>query len=245
MTCTAEGKTAGPTPWHLPSFPNGTQVEAGRTWKKLDFESGQRTRVCLVNHTGEFLVMLDFHWYSCAITSHSVLLWREYCSDVDAPNDPADIQFHLLDFGRLTPITDVESALAASNYRGRSGIHYNGDAVAKRSYPAAFPAGVTTIFVPDEFKQLGNVLVLADIGSSAGYDTPVHTAILDFDFQNQTVTSYPQDWFNKASLDFGYQWISRVWRDQKGRLCGEGVRIGEFRLDSTGQHMDRRFFGLQ
>jgi hypothetical protein len=244
VSCTAGEKTAGPTPWHLPRFPNNMHTEAGRTWRKLDFELGRHSRVCLLNATGEFLVMLDFHWYACAITWDSALLWREYRADVDAPNDPAHIQFHLLDFARLSPITDLESAVAASDYCGHSGIHYNGDAVAKQTYLAAFPAGVTKISAPDEFRRFGSVLVIADVGSSAGYDAPVHTAILEFDFQDQTVTSYPQDWFNNASLDFGYQWISRVWRDQTGRLCGDGVRIGEFRLDSTGRHMDRSFFGL-
>ena len=245
VSCTTKGKTAGPTPWHLPSFPNGTHAEGGQTWKKLDFESGQRSRVCLLNAADEFLVMLDFHWYACAITSNSVLLWRDYRADVDAPNDPAEIQFHLIDFNRLSPITDAEAAFAASDYRGRSGIYYNGNAMRKQSYLAAFPPGATKISAPDEFQALGSVLVIADIGSSAGYEAPVHTAILNFDFRSETVTSYPQDWFNKASLDFGYQWISRVWRDEKGRLCGEGVRIDEFRLDGTGRHMDRSFFGLQ
>ena len=245
MSCTAEEKTAGPTPWHLPRFPNNTCTEAGLTWRKLDFQLGRHSRVCLLNATGEFLVILDFHWYACAITGHSTLLWREYRADEHAPNDPAQIQFHLLDFVRLSPITDLESAVAASDCRGRSGIYYNGDAAAKQNYLAAFPPGTTNISAPDEFKRLGSVLVIADVGSSAGYDAPVHTAILDFDFQDDTVKSYPQDWFNKASLDFGYQWISRVWRDQEGRLCGDGIRIGEFRLDSTGRHVDGSFFGLQ
>lgn len=245
MSCTDGMRVGGPTPWHLPKFPNGTQSEGGRTWKKLDFESGQSSRVCLLNATGEFLVMLDFQWYACAIVSDSALLWREYRADVDAPNDPAEIQFHLVDFTRLSPITDAEAAFTVSNYRGRNGIYYNGYPVTKQNYLAAFPPGITKISAPSELQALGGVLVIADVGSSAGYDAPVHTAILDFDFRSQAVTSYPQDWFNKASLDFGYQWISRVWRDEKGRLCGEGVRIGEFRLDATGRHMDRSFFGLQ
>jgi hypothetical protein len=45
---------------------------------------------------------------------------------------------------------------------------------------------------------------------------------------------YPQDWFNSAGLDYGYQWVTRVARDPKsGRIHGEGFRIRPFVLDDT------------
>jgi hypothetical protein len=45
---------------------------------------------------------------------------------------------------------------------------------------------------------------------------------------------YPQDWFNNASLDYGYQWVTRVARDpESGRIHGEGVRIRPFVLDDS------------
>ncbi len=45
---------------------------------------------------------------------------------------------------------------------------------------------------------------------------------------------YPQDWFNFADLDFGYQWVTRVARNPStGRVSGEGFRIDPFELDDT------------
>jgi hypothetical protein len=238
-------RVGGPTPWHLPKFPNGQSTDGKRTWKNLELKTGEEFRVGLINERNEFLVLLGFYWYACALTSDLWLLWRQYRPESGLPDEPAEVQFRLLDAKGASPIEDVESALARSNHRNRVGICHNGKAVAEQNYLAAFPPDATTISVPSELVGAGNVLVLADIGSLAGYKAEVHAAILDFEFRDQVVTSYPQDWFNKGSLDFGYQWISRVWRDEKGRLCGEGVRIGEFRLDSTGRHLDRSFFGLQ
>lgn len=237
-------RLGGPTPWHLPKFPNGKSTYRKSTWKNLELKAGEEFRVGLINERNEFLVLIGFYWYACALTSDLWLLWRQYKPETIPSNEPAEVQFHLLDLQALSPITDIEAALAASDGRRRAGIYYNEKPLAERDYLAAFPPGTTRISGASEFVEAGNVLVLADIGSSAGYEAEVHTAILDFDFPNQLVTSYPQDWFNKGSLDFGYQWISQVWRDEEGRLCGEGVRIGEFRLDSTGQHLDRSFFEL-
>lgn len=245
MSCVAEERTAGPTPWHLPKFANSTPTDGKRTWKKLELRLGQEPRVGLVNEREDFLVLLGFYWYACAIGDDAVLLWRQYKPESVPPDEPAEVQFRLLHLKALSPFGDIETALAASSDRNRVGIYHKGTPLAVQNYLAAFPAGAAKISVPEALNTIGNVLVIADIGSSAGYEAEVHTAILDFDFRSQVVTSYPQDWFNKGSLDFGYQWISRVWRDQKARLCGEGVRIGEFRLDSTGRHLDRSFFGLQ
>lgn len=245
MSCIAEGRTAGPTPWHLPKFPNVTPTDGKRTWKKLELRSGQEPRVRLVNEREEFLILLGFYWYACALGDEVVLLWRQYKSESLPPGEAAEVQFRLLDLKALSPIEDIEAAVVTSDDRNRAGVYYNGKSLATQSYVAAFPAGTAKISVPEELIAVGNVLVIADIGSSAGYEAEVHTAILDFNFRSQVVTSYPQDWFNKGSLDFGYQWISRVSGDQKGWLCGDGVRIGEFRLDATGRHLDRSFFGLQ
>ena len=49
-----------------------------------------------------------------------------------------------------------------------------------------------------------------------------------------TLQLYPQDWFNDAPIDFGYQWVTRVARDPKtGRIHGDGIRIDPFTLDMS------------
>ena len=215
-------------------------------WKNFELESPRVFRVALVNDHDQFLLFVGFYWYACAVADNLFLMWRQFHRQSLPRGEVGEVQFHLVDLNRLSPISDIDAALAASDDDGQQGgIYYNGDAIAKSSYVPAFAVGSTKIKAPKEFSQLGTALVIADIGSSAGYEAEVHIAILEFDFQGETVKSYPQDWFNKGSFDFGYQWISRVWRDEKGQICGDGVRVGEFRLDSTGRHLDQSFFGLQ
>jgi hypothetical protein len=44
------------------------------------------------------------------------------------------------------------------------------------------------------------------------------------------------DWFNKSGDDFGYVWPTRVARSKKdGRLYGQGIRMANFVLDSSGK----------
>lgn len=51
---------------------------------------------------------------------------------------------------------------------------------------------------------------------------------------------YPQDWFNKADYDFGYEWITRVARDPKsGYIRGEGIRISDFILDDSNRQVKK------
>lgn len=57
--------------------------------------------------------------------------------------------------------------------------------------------------------------------------------------RNNSVEVIPQDWFNQADYDFGYQWVTRVARDPKtGRVVGEGIRLGAFVLDKTGRQIE-------
>jgi len=49
-----------------------------------------------------------------------------------------------------------------------------------------------------------------------------------------TYKLYPQDWFNDAGFDHGYQWVTRVVRNPStGQIHGEGIRIGPFVLDAS------------
>ena len=245
MRSTDLKRMGGPTPWHPPKFPNGQPSDGNRIWKDLEPRIGGESRIGFVNQCNEIFVLIGFYWYSFALTSNLWLLWRQYRAESMPPDEPAEVQFRLLDLESASPIADVGIALDLSSHRNSRGIRHNGRTLAERNYVADFHSEITKISVPPEFAEIGNVLVLADIGSSAGYEADFHVAILDFDFRNQVVTTYPHDWFNKGSLDFDYQWISRVWRDENRRICGEGVRIGDFRLDSTGRHLDRSFFGSQ
>ncbi|MBI5301277.1 MAG: hypothetical protein HY868_04000 [Chloroflexi bacterium] len=67
-------------------------------------------------------------------------------------------------------------------------------------------------------------------------------AIFGFSFDKQIVEVYPQDWFNKGDYDFGYQWITRVARDEDGKIIGDGIRLDRFRLDASGRNIETKGF---
>ncbi len=59
------------------------------------------------------------------------------------------------------------------------------------------------------------------------------------DAKRNLVSVFPQDWWNRADLDFGYQWVTRVARDPKtGKIVGEGIRIQPFVLDSSCRELE-------
>lgn len=88
---------------------------------------------------------------------------------------------------------------------------------------------------PTELQAIEELLILCD---SSGVNRPeamnVGLALLVARPKQGIFRIYPQDWFNFADLDFGYQWVTRIARDpHTGRVFGEGFRIDPFELDDT------------
>ena len=82
--------------------------------------------------------------------------------------------------------------------------------------------------------------MLADYGLEAGnhFDT-MFRAIFAIDFAAGRVSVLPQRWYNEGPYDFTYQWITRVQREPAtGRIVGEGIRLGYFRLDASGTQVE-------
>ena len=96
-----------------------------------------------------------------------------------------------------------------------------------------------TVRFPGEITHLEEVLILCH--SSAIDRRPemkVDLALLVARPRLNSFRLYPQDWFNSADLDFGYQWVTRVVRNPRtGRVHGEGFRIAPFELDDSLCHL--------
>jgi hypothetical protein len=123
-----------------------------------------------------------------------------------------------------------------------SRMEAEGTRLALPDFPAAtmnLNTGVTgediTAEFPKELQALEELLILC---SSPAVSRPegmsVGLALLVARPRQGSYRIYPQDWFNFADLDFGYQWVTRVARDLRtGRVFGEGFRIAPFELDDT------------
>jgi hypothetical protein len=96
---------------------------------------------------------------------------------------------------------------------------------------------------PDAFKAMDEFIIVTHLENL--YENPEkkywdNTAVMVFKPKQDFVFIYPQDWFNKAEHDFGYEWITRVARDaESGYIRGEGIRIRAFILDGTNRQIKK------
>ena len=99
--------------------------------------------------------------------------------------------------------------------------------LAETEVPAALTAGSHSHFFPEVMREAGELLVLA-------VPELDQVALYVINAAHGRIEVYPQDWFNQANLDYGYQWVTRIARDPTtGRIHGEGIRIDPFVLDAT------------
>jgi len=89
---------------------------------------------------------------------------------------------------------------------------------------------------PEEFKKFGEFIFITELENL--YDNPNpewhNTTMLLINAENGLVLNYPQDWFNKSNCDFGYQWITRAFKDPSTKIIhGQGIRLDDFRLYGT------------
>jgi len=230
-----ERRAPGPAPWYIPVFPNLEPTsDAGLSWRRANLRHNPDECVVLLDSDKNLLVTVGIYSYAFVVNFETLLLWRPY----EQGDAALKISFHLLALPALKPIRDTAKASEQTQLRA-AGIYYESTPIDLWTCSAAFSAGENIVLSPPSFQRCGEVLVLADLGKAASA-SPINIAVLAFDFGKQRVTCLPQDWFNESDADFGYQWITRVWRDQKGRLCGDGIRIDRFRLDGTGRQLDDR-----
>lgn len=221
----------GPAPWYIPLFLNRKQSNAGLSWRRVKLPESEEE--CVVLHTADnkLLVVLGIYSYAYVVNPETLVLWRAHQEGGTANR----ISFHLLALPALTPISNIRQAADQTKAKSSAGVYYESRPISLWECSGDFPAGENTIRAPVSFQECGEILVLADLGDAASA-APINIAILAFDFPAQKVTCFPQDWFNQSNTDFGYQWITRVWRDRRGRICGDGIRIAPFHLDPSGRH---------
>ncbi len=103
---------------------------------------------------------------------------------------------------------------------------------------SAFDEGLHSLIVPDEFKAMNEILIVVPYRASSEDDAAY--AIFAIKPKLGIVEVFPQKWFTPKKFDIGYEWITRVTRDQDtGRFIGDGIRIGSFELDGNGTNLLR------
>ena len=218
----------GPSPWYLRAPWARIVTSAGAcTWKTYD-DATLSGLSQLALPSGETILLVDFYCYLQPLSNDLLLIWHEAAKR---------IVFTILDLPALQILEDGQE-IAAEMKRRKETLRFKGGNPALYEFVTAVEEGDHAIAPPQAFRDLPEVLALADFAPDAvasNYFDRMRRAIFAFDFRSGRVKVMPQKWFNDGRFDFGYQWITRVQRDpETGRIIGEGIRLGTFRLDASG-----------
>lgn len=232
----------GPSPWYLVS--NGPKFDSfetkwidGEKFTKLKWTGKQNK-----NYTGKTVLLLDnavkmifdFQCYVQKIDKTKFLVWYEQ-TDKDLATTELSIQLLIVDILQLQTINQPDEIVSMLNQNNKVG--FIGEAVSKLTVNTTLDFGIHLLTVPNDFKNLGEILILANsnaVGQETNYWDKMSLSLFILNFKGESLEIIPQDWFNKGSFDFGYQWPARIKKDEStGDIYGDGIRIGAFKLSKN------------
>lgn len=232
--------TPGPTPWYAECRASAI-CDKSREWTwEFPKVKGLEGITWLRDAAGEVRLILDFQCYVQTLDDGWALIWVSVGRSSNYPAPRPVIRFLLIGLDRLAVISAPEESSIRMR-KEKSPIFFEAEEYDIFECPTTYPEGEFSVAVPEAFERLPEVLALADFGpedsQSNGYNQ-MYRAIFVVNFSEGSISVVPQDWFNQGSFDFGYQWVTRVQRDEKtGLIVGEGIRISSFTLNSTGKQL--------
>lgn len=219
----------GPSPWYLrgssPRIPGFRWSPAG--------ESSQTAGATILSNRHGPVLILDFHNYVSCVDSETILVWHQRFVD-SGPTPPVVMRiFRLAD---LRPVEGDLEALCESMRRAEAPFAASGRPLCECSIPTTVANERRELVFPKQLCHIEELLILchsSGVEDSSTWERS-NLALLVARPGDGTYQLFPQDWFNSAGLDYGYQWVTRVARDPRtGRIHGEGVRISPFVLDES------------
>lgn len=222
----------GPSPWYLDGLAIPTSRSALR-WVSAGHDAAHAGKSNLVDETGRLLAVSDFHCYVRAAPHDRMLAWYTATTD-----ERTSVRIDLHDLQALAEIDDVADAVAQLGPTRR--LVTATPPIAAMELSTAIEDGAHSLVVPDELRSFGELLVLASStagGRRENHFDEMHQRLWVLDLSAGHVEVIPQDWFNRGSYDFGYQWVTRMARLESGDIVGEGIRLGVFRLDGTNRQV--------
>lgn len=233
-------KVPGPSPWYLLSAKPKLSSKYGTlSWQEAGKKERMIGKVVLKTQRHEPLAIFDFYCYVLNLSRNHFLVWywnEDQLMKIKIPS----VEIMIINTDKLKKLNDVQKACDEMKKNNKK-IHFSPEAIKRSiSIPGNLKFGVNKITIPDEFKEINELLILGE--STLIKRKPFHDynniAIYALRPKMNNVEIIPQDWFNYGNYDFGYQWITRVARDPLTHtIFGEGIRLGQFVLDSTGRKL--------
>jgi hypothetical protein len=228
-------RVPGPSPWYLER--PGTEIERASgqlRWRSAGNAPLAAGKSLLQTNAGETVAVTDFQCYVQPLSRHRVLVW--YAAEAgEGAAVRRTIQFRIVRSDELRPIRDLPNAFARLGKASR--FYAEAGDVANVAVSTALSDGAHRVALPEEFKDIGELLVLAHStseGRAENHFDTMHLRLWILDTAAGRLKIVPQDWFNLGPYDFGYQWVTRMARlPDTGDIVGEGIRLGLFRLDPS------------
>jgi hypothetical protein len=229
-----EPTTPGPSPWFLNAPWSRIRTAEGE-WLWQPFHSPNPSGPYrLLRPDGCTVLFLSMYCYVHPLPNDRILVWYEAGRFDDVSRVSPCLVFTILELATMIPF-EVQQEIVSDVAVNRERLQFRGGLVSSFDLSTTVWDGTHVISPPDEFSCIGEILALAEAGSKG---SDMCRAIFVCDFGKGQTTVLPQKWFNDGSYDFGYQWITRVQREpSSGQIVGEGTRIRNFKLDTTGMRI--------
>lgn len=220
----------GPSPWYL----NDDLVPVeGFSW--LQDETGKRGsagKVLLQNPSGTVGVF-GFYNYVRTLDRSTLLVWNQKRTRGPSPHI-SPVELFVIELDKLRPLSQPLDAVYAHLNAGRAFFVIGGVPSAGVELQTTNVDSFLQADFPDAMRSMGELLILCHSSGVPVSAESVDLALIVAEPRASVYRLYPQDWFNHADMDFGYQWVTRVVRNPNtGRIEGEGFRIPPFVLDKT------------
>jgi len=219
----------GPSPWYFrdrdPFVSQFEWVPAG--------DSSKTAGVVILSGRNGAVLLLDFHNYLISLDTDTLLVWHQEHVE-SGPTNP--VVLRIFRISEFRPLEGTAENLCSAMRSAKSSYKSSCPPLYECRIPTHVSIEQQELTFPQPLRHIDELLILCH--SSAVAESPDwrsnNLALLIARPSANNFQLLPQDWFNSASFDFMYQWVTRVARDPRtGRIHGEGVRINSFVLDET------------
>ena len=232
----------GPSPWYLRS---GKPAVPGFVCWEISESRPAAGAIVLAGRDGPVLI-LDFHNYVLLLDPDRLLIWHQRGGVDTGPTPP--VVLRLFRVSELRPFEGDLERLCAWMRQAETPFASSGAPVFEFPIPTTVAGRQLQMVFPEELRDLTELLILCH-SSGVEESPPPHRsnlALLVARPRDGTCQLFPQDWFNRARLDYTFQGVTRVARDPRtGRIHGEGFRIDPFVLDKTLRHVRWKWRGIR
>lgn len=233
-------QAAGPAPWYIRAFPPNFE---GFAWED-SCEVTDIGAMMLRKLDGSIVAIVGMYCYVLAANQDCFLIWYQGY-DSEARNHRKQITFEFGSVRELQVLSDVPIALNRIKEKDEY-LVLDDRTTSKFLFSTDLDPGTNRVDFPIWLKFTDELLLWGHCTSGTfkpQIGTNNNLCLVILRPKAGTAEIIPQDWFNNSeTLDFGYQWVTRVARDPGSqRVYGEGIRLASFVLDDSLRNVEEWF----